>query len=153
MYFGHYVIVSYRDEWTRDFAAGKRVKAFSGFEMFARLKLDRRKMLRRSEILPRCQATASKHSWGTVKDSPVPYSSSRHHSTSGSPLTQELHTMHFEFYRVLSDTRATNSSNLESKSLRMGDGFDFLWPRTRSIVGVSPLRGRLVTDRGRKFCA
>jgi proteic killer suppression protein len=27
--------------WTRDFSAGKRVKAFSGFEMFARLKLDR----------------------------------------------------------------------------------------------------------------
>jgi proteic killer suppression protein len=41
MYFGHYVIVSDRDERTRDFAAGKRVKAFSGFEMFARLKLDR----------------------------------------------------------------------------------------------------------------
>jgi plasmid maintenance system killer protein len=41
MYFGHYVIVSYRDERTRDFARGKPVKAFSGFEMFARLKLDR----------------------------------------------------------------------------------------------------------------
>jgi plasmid maintenance system killer protein len=35
------VIVSYRDNWTRDFAAGKRVKAFSGFERSARLKLDR----------------------------------------------------------------------------------------------------------------
>src|SRR6266852_5295294 len=61
--------------------------------------------------------------------------------------------MHFEFYRVLSDTRATNSSNLESKSFRMGDWFDFLYPRTRSTVGVSPFRGRLVTDEGRKFCA
>ena len=35
------MIVSYRDKWTRDFAAGKRVKAFSGFEWRARLKLDR----------------------------------------------------------------------------------------------------------------
>jgi proteic killer suppression protein len=35
------VIVSFRDKRTRDFAAGKRVKAFSGFERSARLKLDR----------------------------------------------------------------------------------------------------------------
>ncbi len=35
------MIVSFRDKWTRDFAAGKRVKAFSGFERSARLKLDR----------------------------------------------------------------------------------------------------------------
>jgi len=35
------VILSYRDNRTRDFAAGKRVKAFSGFERSARLKLDR----------------------------------------------------------------------------------------------------------------
>ena len=35
------MIVSYRDKWTRDFAAGKRVKAFSGIERSARLKLDR----------------------------------------------------------------------------------------------------------------
>jgi toxin HigB-1 len=35
------VIVSYRDKKTRDFAAGKRVKSFSGFERPARLKLDR----------------------------------------------------------------------------------------------------------------
>lgn len=35
------MIVSYRDKRTRDFAAGKRVKAFSGFERTARLKLDR----------------------------------------------------------------------------------------------------------------
>jgi proteic killer suppression protein len=35
------VILSYRDKKTRDFAAGKRVKAFSGFERAARLKLDR----------------------------------------------------------------------------------------------------------------
>ena len=58
------------------------------------------------------------------------YSSSRQHSTSESPLTQELHNpwarMHFKFYGVLFDARATNSSNLESKSFRMGDWFDFL---------------------------
>jgi proteic killer suppression protein len=35
------VIVGYRDKRTRDFAAGKRVKAFSGIERSARLKLDR----------------------------------------------------------------------------------------------------------------
>ena len=35
------MIVSYRDKRTRDFAVGKRVKAFSGFERAARLKLDR----------------------------------------------------------------------------------------------------------------
>ena len=35
------MIVSYRDKRTRDFAAGKRLKAFSGFERSARLKLDR----------------------------------------------------------------------------------------------------------------
>jgi proteic killer suppression protein len=35
------VIVSYRDARTADFAAGKRVKALSGIERSARLKLDR----------------------------------------------------------------------------------------------------------------
>lgn len=35
------MIVSYRDKRTRDFASGKRVKAFSGFARSARLKLDR----------------------------------------------------------------------------------------------------------------
>ena len=35
------MIVSYGDKRTREFAAGKRVKAFSGFERPARLKLDR----------------------------------------------------------------------------------------------------------------
>jgi toxin HigB-1 len=35
------VIVSFRDKRTRDFAAGIRVKAFSGFERSARMKLDR----------------------------------------------------------------------------------------------------------------
>jgi proteic killer suppression protein len=35
------MIVGFRDKRTRDFAAGKRVKAFSGIERPARLKLDR----------------------------------------------------------------------------------------------------------------
>jgi toxin HigB-1 len=35
------MIVSSRDGRTRDFAAGKRVRAFSGFDRYARLKLDR----------------------------------------------------------------------------------------------------------------
>jgi toxin HigB-1 len=49
------VIVSYRDSRTRDFAAGKRVKAFSGFERSARLKLDRLEVatsLRDLAVLP-----------------------------------------------------------------------------------------------------
>ena len=36
------MIVSYRERRTRDFAAGKRVKALSGIERQARLRLDRR---------------------------------------------------------------------------------------------------------------
>ncbi len=35
------MIVSYLDKRTRDFAAGRRVKVFSGIERSARLKLDR----------------------------------------------------------------------------------------------------------------
>ena len=35
------MIVSYRDKRTRDFAAGEHVKALSGIERSARLKLDR----------------------------------------------------------------------------------------------------------------
>jgi len=35
------VIVSFRDKKTEDFAAGKWIKAFSGFARSARLKLDR----------------------------------------------------------------------------------------------------------------
>jgi len=35
------VIVSYRDKRTRDFASGKRIKAFSGVERAAQVKLDR----------------------------------------------------------------------------------------------------------------
>lgn len=35
------MILTYRDERTRDFANGKRVKAFFGIERSARLKLDR----------------------------------------------------------------------------------------------------------------
>ena len=35
------MIVSYRDKRTSDFAAGRRVNAFSGFERSACLKLDR----------------------------------------------------------------------------------------------------------------
>ena len=38
---GRLMIVSYRDKRTSDFAAGKRVKAFSGIDRAARMKLDR----------------------------------------------------------------------------------------------------------------
>lgn len=42
------MIVSFRDKRTADFAAGKRVKAFSGIERPARLKLDRLEAAHRS---------------------------------------------------------------------------------------------------------
>jgi proteic killer suppression protein len=35
------MIVSYRDKRTRDFAEGRRVKAFSGFDRQAQMRLDR----------------------------------------------------------------------------------------------------------------
>ena len=35
------MIVSYRDKRTKDFAEGKRVKAFSGFDRQAQMRLDR----------------------------------------------------------------------------------------------------------------
>ena len=41
------MIVSYRDKRTLDFAAGRRVKGFSGIERPARLKLDRLERQRR----------------------------------------------------------------------------------------------------------
>ncbi|SRR6266498_3493978 len=41
MAYARVVILSYRDGRTRDFATGKRVKAFFGIERAARLKLDR----------------------------------------------------------------------------------------------------------------
>jgi toxin HigB-1 len=49
------MIVSYRDKRTRDFAAGERVKAFSGVQRAARLKLDRLEaafVLRDLAVLP-----------------------------------------------------------------------------------------------------
>ena len=35
------MVLGYRDKRTRDFAAGKRIKAFSGIQRAAQLKLDR----------------------------------------------------------------------------------------------------------------
>jgi proteic killer suppression protein len=57
------MIVSYRDKRTRDFADGKNVKAFSGIERPARMKLDRLEAaaaLKDLGILPgnRCEALA-----------------------------------------------------------------------------------------------
>jgi proteic killer suppression protein len=49
------VILGYRDRRTRDFATGKRMKALSGIECPARLKLDRLEaavMLRDLAVLP-----------------------------------------------------------------------------------------------------
>jgi len=52
----------------------------------------------------------------------------------------------------LLDARAIKSSSLERNSFRIGDALALLYPTTRSIVGTSPLRGRLMTDHGRKGC-
>lgn len=49
------MIVGYRDKRTKQFADGKRVKAFSGIEQAARLKLDRLEaatMLKDLSVLP-----------------------------------------------------------------------------------------------------
>jgi proteic killer suppression protein len=49
------VVLSYRDKRTRTFASGQRVKAFSGIERAARLKLDRLEaaaVLRDLAVLP-----------------------------------------------------------------------------------------------------
>ncbi|MGA7365805.1 MAG: type II toxin-antitoxin system RelE/ParE family toxin [Candidatus Sulfotelmatobacter sp.] len=49
------MILGYRDKRTRDFAVGKRVKAFSGIDRPARLKLDRLEVavtLRDLAVLP-----------------------------------------------------------------------------------------------------
>jgi toxin HigB-1 len=45
------MIVGYRDKRTRDFAAGRRIKAFFGIERSARLKLDRLEAARALEDL------------------------------------------------------------------------------------------------------
>ena len=52
------MIVGYRDKRTRDFAAGKRVKAFSGIERAARLKLDRLESAALLKDLAHCRVTA-----------------------------------------------------------------------------------------------
>jgi toxin HigB-1 len=57
------VILGYRDSRTRDFASGEWVKAFSGIELSARLKLDRLEaavMLRDLSVLPGNRFEASK---------------------------------------------------------------------------------------------
>ena len=41
-------------------------------------------------------------------------------------FTQREREMHYGFYLISFETRATKSSNLESKSFRMGEWFDFL---------------------------
>jgi hypothetical protein len=68
-------------------------------------------------------------------------------------LSRSLHSSSTFALFPFFETLATNSSNLESKSFKMGDLFDFLWPRARSIVGASPLRGRLVKDEAKKVSA
>jgi len=54
------MIVSYRDKRTADVAAGKRVKAFSGVERAARLKLDRVEAAHPFRTLRHCRETVSR---------------------------------------------------------------------------------------------
>ena len=46
----------------------------------------------------------------------------------------------------LLDTRAIKSSILDRNSFKTGDVFALLYPTTRSTVGTSPSKGRLMTD-------
>ena len=55
------MIVDYRDKRTRDFAAGSRVKAFSGVARAARLKLDRLEAAVTLGDLAHCRATVLGH--------------------------------------------------------------------------------------------
>ena len=45
------------------------------------------------------------------------------------------------------------SSILDRNSLRIFEAFAVLYPATTSMVGTSPVRGRLTTDHGRKLLA
>lgn len=56
------MIVGFRDKQTAQFAAGKRIKEFTGFERMARLKLDRLEAATAlTDIYRRCLETASRH--------------------------------------------------------------------------------------------
>jgi len=55
------MIVSYRDKRTREFAGGKRVKALSGIERSAWLRLDRLEAATSLTDLLACPATGSRH--------------------------------------------------------------------------------------------
>jgi plasmid maintenance system killer protein len=61
------VILSYRDERTSDFARGKRVKALSGIERSARLKLDRLEAATSKLIWLHCPAIDLKRSKENAK--------------------------------------------------------------------------------------
>ena len=63
------MIVSYRDKRTRDFAAGKRFKAFSGIERPAHLKLDRLAAAVMLGDLAHCPAIGSRLCQWTGADS------------------------------------------------------------------------------------
>ena len=54
------MIVSYHDKPTRDFAAGKTIKAFAGIEQASRLKIDRLEAASLFKTLLLCQAIVSK---------------------------------------------------------------------------------------------
>ena len=65
------MILGYRDKRTSDFAAGKRVKAFSGFDRSARLKLDRLDAATSLGDLAALPGIASKRYSVTARDSTV----------------------------------------------------------------------------------
>ena len=56
--------------------------------------------------------------------------------------------MHFEFYRVLIEARATNSSNLESKSFRIGDWFNFCSRGPDRRLAYLPSEGDSLQTKG-----
>ncbi|AXC10038.1 hypothetical protein ACPOL_0671 [Acidisarcina polymorpha] len=66
------------------------------------------------------------------------------------PIETALRVIH---QRVPEEAREISSSRRDNRCFRRGDSLVFLKPRQRSLVGVSPTRGRLVTGPDSRFLA
>ena len=97
------MIVSYRGRRTRNFAMGERVKAFSGIERSARLKLDRLEPRLRSRILAACLVIGSKRYPAIVGGS----SASESTTSGGSALSGEMERRDHQTWKLLTIIRRT----------------------------------------------
>ena len=82
------MIQSCRDKRTRDFAAGKRVKEFSGFEHAVRMKMDRMEAATSVKIFQRCQEIVLRRSRANAKGSGASESTSNGESVSSGQMAQ-----------------------------------------------------------------